>query len=144
MLWRAAAELRLEAEAELLERAGCDLRFLTGLAVIEEIPGLSQVEIARRIGMDRTTVADLLADYLAEGLIERGEPGRGLDRRSAAIEITDAGRRCLQELRADLRQVERRFLARLQRDEVRELGRLIRKLEPPDRTSLVTWIASRM
>jgi DNA-binding MarR family transcriptional regulator len=146
IMWRAAAELRAEVESELREQRGCELRYLAGLAVISEKRGMYQAEIAEKLGVDRTSVADLLADYMAEGLVVRDAPGESgrHDLRRASVSVTADGEAALADLLAVQKAAERRFLERLECHEIRELGRLMRKLEPPDRSGVFVWVRKRV
>jgi DNA-binding MarR family transcriptional regulator len=63
-------------------------RFAT-LMVVRLNPGISQIEVCRAIGRDKSTVSPLIRELEDEGLIAR-EPSIA-DRRSVTLRLTDKG-----------------------------------------------------
>ena len=86
----------------------------------------SQGEVARRLGVDRTTMVALIDDLQDKGLVlRRQDPD---DRRKNAVELTDAGGRALREAERAADEVERSFLAPLSDAEAEQFRRALRVL----------------
>ena len=92
------------------------------LAALEEFGALSQADLGRRCGLDRSDVAAAVADLEARKLLERHPDPR--DRRRNTVQITEPGRLHLaeldqliasaqEELLAPLTPVERQLLIQL-------------------------------
>ena len=81
------------------------------LIAIDDRAPLSQQEVARRLGVDRTTMVALIDDLEDKGLVQRrADPD---DRRKNVVILTDPGRATLHRARAATGEAERRFLAPL-------------------------------
>ncbi|WP_405884002.1 MarR family winged helix-turn-helix transcriptional regulator [Streptomyces sp. NBC_01384] len=106
------AQQRLaRASAEALAPFGIDGHELAVLAVLAAEYPLSQVEVAGRLGVDRTTMVALVDGLEDHGLVERRRSPQ--DRRKNIVELTAAGRDCLDRAERARRAMERRFLAPL-------------------------------
>jgi MarR family transcriptional regulator, lower aerobic nicotinate degradation pathway regulator len=81
------------------------------LAALEEFGPLSQAELGRRCGLDRSDVAGAIADLDTRGLVER-EPDPA-DRRRNVVRITAAGREHLARLDDLIATAQEEFLAPL-------------------------------
>jgi len=57
---------------------------------VTQNPGLSQTDLARRTGVDRSTVAELVSRLTGRGLLERTRLAQ--DQRAYALSVTAAGR----------------------------------------------------
>ncbi|MEV4340827.1 MarR family winged helix-turn-helix transcriptional regulator [Streptomyces sp. NPDC049590] len=87
-------------------------RELGVLAVIAASPEQpSQLEIAARLGVDRTTMVGVIDSLEDKGYVERHRSER--DRRRNVVTLTPAGRTCLGEAEEARERVERDFLAPL-------------------------------
>ena len=84
--------------------------------------GLTVTDLAGRLAMDRTTLTRNLRPLEAAGWL-RVSPGP--DRRSRAVEITEEGRRVLEEAKPLWQAAERTFRQALGREEAAELRRLL-------------------
>jgi MarR family transcriptional regulator for hemolysin len=88
----------------------------------------TQTDLARAIGLDKTTMVVTVDELEAAGLAER-RPAPG-DRRARVIKVTKAGERKVGEAEAVLDRVREDILASLPNDErdafLRALGRLAR------------------
>jgi DNA-binding MarR family transcriptional regulator len=86
----------------------------------------SQGEVARRLGVDRTTMVALIDELQDKRLVlRRQDPD---DRRKNAVELTDAGRRALEEADRAADEVERAFLAPLTAAEAEQFRRALQAL----------------
>jgi DNA-binding MarR family transcriptional regulator len=114
------AQLRLaEASARALAPFDIDGRQLAVLGVLADEFPLSQLEAAGRLGVDRTSMVSLIDGLEDKGLVERHRSRQ--DRRKNIVELTTAGRRCLQQAEQARGEVERRFLAPLGENEAARL-----------------------
>ena len=105
-----------------------------GMLVVLETEGpISQRELARRTGVDPSTLVGRLDVLEERGLVERRRCEE--DRRSNMLSLTGAGQRLLEQLRREAEEQRKRFFAPLSDDEEAELHRLLLKLaeahDPP-------------
>jgi DNA-binding MarR family transcriptional regulator len=93
------------------------------LAALEELGGLRQADLGRRVGIDRSDVVAVLDLLEAEGLVRRTPDPE--DRRCNVVVVTERGVAELGELEAGLDRVADEVLAPLTREERVELDRLV-------------------
>jgi len=128
------AQQRLaRASAEALAPFGIDGHELAVLAVLAAEYPLSQVEVAGRLGVDRTTMVALVDGLEDHGLVERRRSPH--DRRKNIVELTDEGRDCLYQAERARRATERRFLAPLGEDAAATLVRALQTLVVEERVT---------
>ncbi|MBX5440081.1 MAG: MarR family transcriptional regulator [Solirubrobacteraceae bacterium] len=96
------------------------------LVVLESEGDISQRELARRTGVDPSTLVGRLDVLEERGLVERKRCEH--DRRSNLLRLTDAGRETLDAMRVEAEELRRRFFAPLTEEEQAELHRLLLKL----------------
>jgi len=122
-----AAEFRLsESPSHLLRRAeqfaaeiflkagltdGVTLRQTVLLAAIAEAEGASQSGLVRATGVDRSTLAEMMARMEKKGLIAR--QGAARDRRAKSVKLTAEGRARLEDALPAMRQVDEALLRAL-------------------------------
>ena len=73
----------------LAEPFGIKARHFHVLALLSEAPGLAQIEMSERLGIDRNTMVLLLNDLEGLQLVERRRDPR--DRRAHVVTLTEAG-----------------------------------------------------
>jgi DNA-binding MarR family transcriptional regulator len=96
------------------------------LAALEEWGPVGQADLGRSTGVDRSDVANALAELERRGLVERTvNPD---NRRRNIVAITRAGSEQLQALDRVLDEIQERVLAPLSPAERRQLTTLLRKL----------------
>jgi DNA-binding MarR family transcriptional regulator len=108
--------------------ASVDLRpsQFSALLVIERNPGLKQTQVSEVLGIKRTNFVALVDELERRGLaMRRPVPN---DRRSYALELTEAGKTCLRTARALQAKHERKIAARLGPDGRDTLLRLLRAI----------------
>ena len=104
--------LRLaEVSVHALAPFGIEGRELAVLAELAAEYPLSQLEAARRLGVDRTTMVALIDVLEGKGLVERRRSAQ--DRRKNTVDLTPAGRDCLRRAEKAREVTERQFLAPL-------------------------------
>ena len=81
------------------------------LTAIDDPDGLSQQEVADRVGVDRTSMVALIDELAAKDLVARRP--HPADRRKNVVELTPNGRTTLRKARVRTEEVERAFLAPL-------------------------------
>ena len=97
------------------------------LALIEANPGVTQSELARAVGLDRSTMVPLLDGFERRGILERR---RGADRRTNGLWLTVSGKRLLAQIEKRIEAHEERIASRLSRTERDQLMKLLAKLAP--------------
>ena len=117
-LSRSPSHLLRRAEqfaAELFARSdlsdGVTLRQTVLLAAIAEDEGASQSDLVRTTGVDRSTLAEMMARMEKKGLIARAAAAD--DGRAKSVRLTAGGRRRLNEALPAIRAVDRALLASL-------------------------------
>jgi DNA-binding MarR family transcriptional regulator len=89
---------------------------------------VSQGELARRLGVDRTTMVALIDDVERRGWVERRtDPS---DRRRNVVELTASGRDTLERARRASDEAEQEFLAPLSAADAQAFRRMLRALAP--------------
>jgi DNA-binding MarR family transcriptional regulator len=90
-----ALQRALDIYAETSGPAAVTQRQYTVLAAVAAREGLTQAELVRATGIDRSTLAELVARMLGKGLIARERSSE--DGRANTVSLTDKGRAALQE-----------------------------------------------
>ena len=90
---------------------GLTPRQLAVLMVIADNEGLSQTDLVERTGIDRSTMADLVARLLRRGLVNRRRTKE--DARAYAIKLSPQGARVLRQAQPGAASVDQRLLANL-------------------------------
>ncbi|MGF7234807.1 MAG: MarR family winged helix-turn-helix transcriptional regulator [Frankia sp.] len=124
------AQLRLaELGASALAPFGINGRECAVLIVIDDAPPLSQLELARRMGVDRTTMVALIDDLETKALVTRHPAPH--DRRKNVVALTDLGRNTLLEARSAHDRAEQRFLDGLTEQDAGHLRRILLAIIDP-------------
>ncbi|MGI4954961.1 MAG: MarR family winged helix-turn-helix transcriptional regulator [Janthinobacterium lividum] len=95
------------------------------LTVLRCQPGIDQITLARRLGLDRSTAGSVLRTLEATGLVTRVT---GPDRRRRTLQLTAAGDARLAALQSAAALALERLLAPLTASEAETLRRLLDKL----------------
>lgn len=88
-------QLALDFHAEAAGPAGLTQRQFTVLAAAGAADGVSQSDLVRATGIDRSTLADLVARMIAKGLLERERSAT--DARANTVRLSANGRAALAE-----------------------------------------------
>jgi DNA-binding MarR family transcriptional regulator len=88
-----ALQLALDYHADAGGAASVTQRQFTVLAAAAAADGLTQNDLVRATGIDRSTLADLVARMLAKGLLLRERSAS--DARANVVRLSDAGREAL-------------------------------------------------
>ena len=96
------------------DEAGADGPTQRQFAVMEAVSaksGLTQTDLVRATGIDRSTLADLVARMTTKGLLEREKST--IDARAKAVKLSEAGTALLDAARPRVEAADRRILALL-------------------------------
>jgi DNA-binding MarR family transcriptional regulator len=97
------------------------------LVLIDENPGIAQIELAAQLAIDKATIVGLIRQLLRLGWIER-RPSRA-DRRRHDLFLTAQGRPELATLRRDMLQHEARFTNLFSRQELTQFFDFLRRIQ---------------
>ena len=103
-----ALQLSLDIYAETFEAGGPTQRQYAVLAAVEAHEGLTQTDLVRITGIDRSTLADMAARMITKGLLERQRSAA--DARANAVSLTAAGRELLEEAKPKMAAADARLL----------------------------------
>jgi DNA-binding MarR family transcriptional regulator len=115
-----------ELAALALAPIGISGREAAVLRAIDNPYPLAQGEIARRMGVDRTTMVALIDDLEHSGLVQRRQDPE--DRRKNVVELTSTGRDITRRAAEIGQEVERAFLSPLSPDEAAQFKQTLRTL----------------
>lgn len=97
----------------LLEASSCQLtpRQFAVLAAVGDEEGLTQTELVERTGIDRSTLADIVARLLSRALIRRRRAKQ--DGRAYEIRLTESGLAALKQAHPCAEAADERLLSKL-------------------------------
>lgn len=121
-----ALQLSLDIYAETFEAGGPTQRQYAVLAAVEAHEGLTQTDLVRITGIDRSTLADMAARMITKGLLERQRSAA--DARANAVSLTAAGRELLEEAKPKMAAADARLLKLLSSSKREGLVRVLRDL----------------
>lgn len=122
LLHRAAQRMRA-ATGAAAERHGLTLRHHIVLSALHLSPGMTQVELGRAVGMDKTTLTSELDRLERLELVARSVDPR--DRRARTLAVTDRGEELRRLVSADTERAERAALGALSDADVALLRRTL-------------------
>ena len=106
-----ALQLALDFHAEAAGAGSVTQRQHTVLSAVRAAEGLTQNDLVRATGIDRSTLADLVARMLTKGLLERERSAS--DARANAVRLSQTGQLVLVESAAAAAAADARLLALL-------------------------------
>lgn len=101
-------QLALDIYADEFGPGAVTQRQYAVLAAVESQEGLTQTDLVRITGIDRSTLADMAARMIAKGLLERQRSET--DARANAVSLTEAGRLALAEASPKMAAADARLL----------------------------------
>ena len=104
-----AGQCAAEIFASEARTPGLTPRQLAVMTVIGDEEGLNQTELVERTGIDRSTMADLVARLIRRGLVQRRRTKE--DARAYAIKLSPQGARLLRESQPVAAAADQRLLA---------------------------------
>lgn len=108
---------------------GIDSSEWAALICLDDQRPLSQAEVAKRAGIDRTTMVALIDELQQKGLLQR-RPDHD-DRRKNVVQLTTAGRNIRERAARRVDDCERRFLAALSPPDAQQLKSALQALIAP-------------
>lgn len=112
--------------ADHLATVGAHRYHYSMLAALDEFGPMSQADLGRRSGLDRSDTSAAVADLVGRDLVERSvDPG---DRRRNVVSITAGGITFLERLDAVITEAQNELLASLSSEERRLLTDLLTRL----------------
>jgi DNA-binding MarR family transcriptional regulator len=96
------------------------------LVALHRSPGVNQITLSRLVGIDRSTIADVVRRLRDRGLVARARDSR--DARRNTVRLTHHGASIVERLSAEIRRVHERLLAPLESGEQADLIRLLTKI----------------
>ncbi|WP_409019499.1 MarR family winged helix-turn-helix transcriptional regulator [Brevundimonas vesicularis] len=110
-LMHRALQLALDIYGEEAGTDGLTQRQFAVLEAVDARSGLTQSDLVKATGIDRSTLADLVARMTTKGLLERERST--LDARAMAVRLSEAGQAALEAARPKVAAVDKRILALL-------------------------------
>ncbi|MGZ9099998.1 MAG: MarR family winged helix-turn-helix transcriptional regulator [Brevundimonas sp.] len=104
-------QLALDIYAEETGADGLTQRQFAVLEAVSHKSGLTQTDLVRATGIDRSTLADLVARMTTKGLLDREKSA--IDARAKAVSLSVAGQAALDAARPRVEAADKRILALL-------------------------------
>ena len=121
-----AQQLASDRFAFLVGENGVTLRQFVVMTAIGEAPGVSQIDLVRATGVDRSTLADVVTRLEKRGWIAR--KASPADARANAVELTEAGIATLAQARQHAKAADAAILDALPRSKRKTLRGLLVRL----------------
>ena len=121
------------------EMASGDLtpRQFAVLVAVSQNEGLSQTNLVRRTGIDRSTLADIVRRMLRKGLLQRQRTKQ--DARAYSVKLTDEGWKALGQAQPTVEVVDSRVLSVLPESDrerfIEDLTKIVNALSQPETSS---------
>ena len=110
-LMHRALQLALDIYAEEAGPGGLTQRQFAVLEAVSRKAGLTQTDLVRATGIDRSTLADLVARMTAKGLLQRERSA--LDARAKAVRLSPEGEAALAAARPRVEAADKRIMGLL-------------------------------
>jgi DNA-binding MarR family transcriptional regulator len=104
-------QLALDIYAEETGKGALTQRQYAVLAAASTLDGASQTDLVRMTGIDRSTLADMVARMIEKGWL--GRERSQTDARAKTVSLTDKGRAALKEIAPKVQAADDRILANL-------------------------------
>ena len=112
--------------AEEVGEAGLTQRQFALLAAVDTMVQPSQTDLVHLTGIDRSTLAELVARLIEKGWLERGRSTT--DGRAKTVGLTEAGRAMLESVRPRVKAADKRILALIPKPKRETLTKLLARL----------------
>lgn len=110
-LMHRALQLALDIYGEAHGPDGLTQRQFAVLETVSRQPGLTQSDLVKATGIDRSTLADLVSRMTTKGLLKRARSP--IDARAMTVDLSEAGHQALVEARPKVASVDKRILSLL-------------------------------
>jgi DNA-binding MarR family transcriptional regulator len=108
-LLKRAVQYSVHCYMEEAGKSGLTHRQFTVLSAADAHDGKSQTELVRITGIDRSTLADLVARLMAQGYVQRRRTKE--DARTNSIKLTPMGKKALKAAQSGAEDVDKKMLA---------------------------------
>ena len=105
---------------EEVGKSGLTHRQFTVLAAVDTLDGKSQTELVKITGIDRSTLADLVARLMDQGHLQRKRSKE--DARTNAVRLTPVGKKALRTAQGGAEDIDRKLLAHFSAGDRRLVG----------------------
>ena len=119
-LLKRAAQYAAHIYMSEVGKSGLTQRQFTVLLAVDQNDGVSQTALVKMTGIDRSTLADLVARLLAQGYLQRRRTKD--DGRTNSIRITTAGKKVLKAAQPGADEVDKQILAMISPSDRRSFG----------------------
>lgn len=110
-LMHRALQLALDIYSDEAGANGLTQRQFAVLEAVSHKSGLTQTDLVRATGIDRSTLADLVARMTTKGLLDRERST--LDARAKAVRLSESGQAALENARPRVEAADKRIMALL-------------------------------
>jgi MarR family transcriptional regulator, temperature-dependent positive regulator of motility len=108
-LLKRAVQYSVHCYMDEVGKSGLTHRQFTVLSAADANDGKSQTELVRITGIDRSTLADLVARLMAQGYVQRRRTKE--DARTNSIKLTPLGKKALKAAQSGAEDVDKKMLA---------------------------------
>ena len=108
-LLKRAVQYSVHCYMEEAGKSGLTHRQFTVLSAVDSHEGKSQTELVKITGIDRSTLADLVARLMAQGYVQRRRTKE--DARTNSIKLTPLGKKSLKLAQGGAEDVDKRLLS---------------------------------
>ena len=108
-LLKRAVQYSVHLYMDEVGKTGLTHRQFTVLSAVDTNDGKSQTELVKITGIDRSTLADLVARLMAQGYLQRRRTKE--DARANAIRLTPVGKKILKSTQQGAEEIDKRILA---------------------------------
>jgi MarR family transcriptional regulator, temperature-dependent positive regulator of motility len=108
-LLKRAVQYSVHLYMDEVGKSGLTHRQFTVLLAVDSNDGKSQTELVKITGIDRSTLADLVARLMAQGYLQRRRSKE--DARTNAIRLTPVGKKMLKVAQSGAEEIDKKLLA---------------------------------
>jgi DNA-binding MarR family transcriptional regulator len=108
-LLKRAVQYSVHRYNEEVGKSGLTPRQFTVLAAVDSNDGKSQTELVKITGIDRSTLADMVARLMAQGLVQRRRTKE--DARTNSVRLTPQGKKMLKTAQSGAEDVDKHLLS---------------------------------
>jgi MarR family transcriptional regulator, temperature-dependent positive regulator of motility len=110
-LLKRAVQYSVHLYMDEVGKTGLTHRQFTVLSAVDSNEGKSQTELVKITGIDRSTLADLVARLISQGYLQRRRSKD--DARTNAIRLTPVGKKMLKSSQSGAEEIDKKMLAML-------------------------------
>jgi MarR family transcriptional regulator, temperature-dependent positive regulator of motility len=108
-LLKRAVQYSVHCYNDAAGKSGLTHRQFTVLAAVDANEGKSQTELVRITGIDRSTLADMVARLMAQGLVQRRRTKE--DARTNSVRLTPPGKKLLKQAQSGVEDADKAMLS---------------------------------